>query len=113
MPDYARPIQFGYFMIPNADEPLLDNARELDRLGYDYIGIQDHPYQRTYVETWTLLAMIAAQTSRVKLFPDVLNLAMRPPAVVAKAAASLDLLSGGRFELGLGAGAHAAERQNS
>jgi alkanesulfonate monooxygenase SsuD/methylene tetrahydromethanopterin reductase-like flavin-dependent oxidoreductase (luciferase family) len=105
MPDYARPIQFGYFLIPNADEPLLDTARELDRLGYDYIGVQDHPYHKRYVETWTLLAMIAAQTSRVKLFTDVANLALRPPAVLAKSAATLDLLSGGRFELGLGAGA--------
>jgi alkanesulfonate monooxygenase SsuD/methylene tetrahydromethanopterin reductase-like flavin-dependent oxidoreductase (luciferase family) len=48
--------------------------------------------------------MIAAITSRVGLFPDVANLPLRPPAVLAKAAASLDLLSGGRVELGLGAG---------
>jgi alkanesulfonate monooxygenase SsuD/methylene tetrahydromethanopterin reductase-like flavin-dependent oxidoreductase (luciferase family) len=48
--------------------------------------------------------MIAATTSRVGLFPDVANLPLRPPAVMAKAAATIDLLSGGRFELGLGAG---------
>jgi len=54
--------------------------------------------------TWTLLSMVAATTSRVGLFPDVANLPLRPPAVLAKAAASLDVLSGGRFELGLGAG---------
>jgi alkanesulfonate monooxygenase SsuD/methylene tetrahydromethanopterin reductase-like flavin-dependent oxidoreductase (luciferase family) len=48
--------------------------------------------------------MIAATTSRIGLFPDVANLPLRPPAVMAKAAASIDLLSGGRFELGLGAG---------
>jgi alkanesulfonate monooxygenase SsuD/methylene tetrahydromethanopterin reductase-like flavin-dependent oxidoreductase (luciferase family) len=105
MPDYGRPIQFGYFLVPYAAEPLLEKARELDRLGYDYIGIQDHPYQPRYVETWTLLSMIAAQTERVRLFTDVANLALREPAVLGKAAATLDLLSGGRFELGLGAGA--------
>lgn len=104
MTDFGRPIQFGYFLVPNADEPLLDLAVEVERLGYDCIGIQDHPYQRRYVDTWTLLSMIAARTSRVTLFPDVANLALRPPAVLAKAAASLDLLSGGRFELGLGGG---------
>jgi alkanesulfonate monooxygenase SsuD/methylene tetrahydromethanopterin reductase-like flavin-dependent oxidoreductase (luciferase family) len=49
--------------------------------------------------------MIAARTSRVGLFPDVACLPLRPPAVLAKAAASLDVLSGGRVELGLGAGA--------
>jgi alkanesulfonate monooxygenase SsuD/methylene tetrahydromethanopterin reductase-like flavin-dependent oxidoreductase (luciferase family) len=48
--------------------------------------------------------MIAAGTSRVGLFPAVANLPLRPPAVMAKTAASIDVLSGGRFELGLGAG---------
>ena len=104
MPDYGRPIKFGYFLIPNADAPLLSQAQEAERLGLDYIGIQDHPYQRRFVDTFTLLSMIAATTSRIGLFPDVANLPLRPPAVLAKAAASIDVLSGGRFELGLGAG---------
>ncbi len=105
MTDYGRQVRFGYFLIPNAADPLLATAREVERLGLDYIGVQDHPYQRRFVDTWTLLAMIAAATSRVGLFPDVANLPLRPPAVLAKAAGSLDVLSGGRVELGLGAGA--------
>ena len=104
MTDNARPIKFGYFLIPNADAPLLSIAQEAERLGLDYIAVQDHPYQRRFVDTWTLLSMIAATTSRIGLFPDVANLPLRPPAVLAKAAASIDVLSGGRFELGLGAG---------
>lgn len=104
MTDYGREVRFGYFLIPNAADPLLATAQEVERLGLDYIGVQDHPYQRRYVDTWTLLAMIAATTARVRVFPDVANLPLRPPAVLAKAAASLDRLSGGRFELGLGAG---------
>jgi alkanesulfonate monooxygenase SsuD/methylene tetrahydromethanopterin reductase-like flavin-dependent oxidoreductase (luciferase family) len=104
MTDYGREVRFGYFLIPNATDALLPTAQEVERLGLDYIGIQDHPYQRRFVDTWTLLAMIAATTARVGLFPDVANLPLRPPAVLAKAAASLDVLSGGRFELGLGAG---------
>lgn len=104
MPDYGRAVKFGYFLIPNADSPLLSLAQEAERLGLDYVAIQDHPYQRRFVDTWTLLSMIAATTSRIGLFPDVANLPLRPPAVMAKAAASIDLLSGGRFELGLGAG---------
>ena len=99
-----RQIKFGYFLIPNAGAPLLSIAQEVERLGLDYIAVQDHPYQRRFVDTWTLLSMIAATTSRIGLFPDVANLPLRPPAVLAKAAASIDLLSGGRFELGLGAG---------
>jgi alkanesulfonate monooxygenase SsuD/methylene tetrahydromethanopterin reductase-like flavin-dependent oxidoreductase (luciferase family) len=104
MPDHGRDVKFGFFLVPNAADPLLATARRIEALGLDYIGIQDHPYQRRYVDTWTLLAMIAGQTSRVGLFPDVANLPLRPPAVLAKAAASLDVLSGGRVELGLGAG---------
>jgi alkanesulfonate monooxygenase SsuD/methylene tetrahydromethanopterin reductase-like flavin-dependent oxidoreductase (luciferase family) len=99
-----REVRFGYFLIPNAADPLLATAQEVERLGLDYIGVQDHPYQRRFVDTWTLLSMIAATTSRVGVFPDVACLPLRPPAVLAKAAASLDVLSGGRLELGLGAG---------
>jgi alkanesulfonate monooxygenase SsuD/methylene tetrahydromethanopterin reductase-like flavin-dependent oxidoreductase (luciferase family) len=104
MPDYGRYVTFGYFLIPNAADPLLDSAREIEARGLDWIGIQDHPYQRRFVDTWTLLGAIAAVTARVGFFPDVANLPLRPPAVMAKAAASLDVLSGGRFELALGAG---------
>jgi alkanesulfonate monooxygenase SsuD/methylene tetrahydromethanopterin reductase-like flavin-dependent oxidoreductase (luciferase family) len=105
MPDHGREVRFGYFLVPDAGAPLLATARQVERLGLDYVGVQDHPYQRRFVDTWTLLAMIAGSTGRVGLFPDVANLPLRPPAVLAKAAASLDVLSGGRVELGLGAGA--------
>ncbi|HEX3206381.1 MAG TPA: LLM class flavin-dependent oxidoreductase [Propionibacteriaceae bacterium] len=104
MPDYGHDVTFGYFLIPNAADPLLDTAREIEARGLDWIGVQDHPYQRRFVDTWTLLGAIAAVTARVGFFPDVANLPLRPPAVMAKAAASLDVLSGGRFELALGAG---------
>jgi len=97
----------GVFVVPEADRAgaVLEQVRLADREGLDLVGIQDHPYQRRFLDTWTLLAWLAGQTQRVRLFTDVANLPLRPPAVLAKAAASLDLLSGGRFELGLGAGA--------
>ena len=104
MPPQDRTLRFGYFLIPNAASPLLSLAQDAERLGLDYIAVQDHPYQRRFVDTWSLLSMIAATTSRIGLFPDVANLPLRPPALMAKAAASIDVLSGGRFELGLGAG---------
>jgi alkanesulfonate monooxygenase SsuD/methylene tetrahydromethanopterin reductase-like flavin-dependent oxidoreductase (luciferase family) len=104
VPDYGRDLTFGYFLIPNAADPLLDTARDIEARGLDWIGVQDHPYQRRFVDTWTLLGALAAVTTRVGFFPDVANLPLRPPAITAKAAASLDVLSGGRFELGLGAG---------
>jgi alkanesulfonate monooxygenase SsuD/methylene tetrahydromethanopterin reductase-like flavin-dependent oxidoreductase (luciferase family) len=104
MPDYGRDLTFGYFLIPNAADPLLDLAREIESRGLDWVGVQDHPYQRRFVDTWILLAAIAAATTRIGFFPDVANLPLRQPAVMGKSAASLDVLSGGRFELGLGAG---------
>src|SRR5512132_3853622 len=103
----GAPTQFGISLVPATDD--LDRIRELvgvaDRAGLDLVGVQDHPYQRRFLDTWTLLSYAAARTARVRLVPDVANLPLRQPAVLAKAAASLDVLSGGRVELGLGAGA--------
>ncbi len=82
-----------------------EQAAIADELGLDLVGIQDHPYQWRYLETWALIADLFARTERVRFFPDVANLPLRGPAMIAKQAASLDVLSGGRFELGLGAGA--------
>jgi alkanesulfonate monooxygenase SsuD/methylene tetrahydromethanopterin reductase-like flavin-dependent oxidoreductase (luciferase family) len=104
--DYGQPLEFGYFLDPDAGDPhgVLATARRLERLGYDLVGVQDHPYQPRHLDTLSLLATVLAQTETVRVFADVGNLPLRPPAVLAKAAATLDLLSGGRFELGIGAG---------
>ena len=75
-----------------------------ERTGFDLVGIQDHPYQRRFLDTFALIADLLARTSRLRFFPDVASLPMRPPTMLAKAAASLDVMSGGRFELGIGAG---------
>lgn len=107
MPDYGRPVRFGVFPTPEASalDEVLALARVADEERLDYVGIQDHPYQRRFLDTWMLMATVLARTEHVRVFPDVANLPLRPPAVLAKSAASLDVLSGGRFELGLGAGA--------
>src|SRR5260370_5253224 len=76
-----------------------------DELGLDLIAVQDHPYQWRFLDALTLLTAIAVQTKRIRVLPDVVNLQLRPPAVLAKWAASLDVMTGGRVELGLGAGA--------
>jgi len=72
--------------------------------GLDVVGIQDHPYQRRFLDTFTLIADLLARTARLRFFPDVANLPLREPTMLAKAAVSLDVMSGGRFELGIGAG---------
>jgi alkanesulfonate monooxygenase SsuD/methylene tetrahydromethanopterin reductase-like flavin-dependent oxidoreductase (luciferase family) len=51
-----------------------------------------------------LIADLAARTERIRFFPDVANLPLRGPVMIAKAAASVDVMSGGRLELGIGAG---------
>jgi alkanesulfonate monooxygenase SsuD/methylene tetrahydromethanopterin reductase-like flavin-dependent oxidoreductase (luciferase family) len=102
-----RKLEFGVSIVPAADE--LDAARAIVRAaedgGLDLVGIQDHPYQRRFLDTFALIATLLAETERLRFFTDVANLPLRPPATMAKAAATLDRLSGGRFELGLGAGA--------
>ena len=108
----AQPLQFGIFPTPLAESAhdVVRLAKHADDAGFQLVGIQDHPYQRRFLDTFTLIAFVLAQTSRVTVFPDVANLPLRPARMIAKAAASLDILSGGRFELGLGAGsAHAAD----
>ena len=103
---WLRPL-FGVNVDPEAREldRALRIARMADELGLDLVGIQDHPYNGGFVDTWTLLAALGVSTRRVRLLPNVLDLPLRPPAMLAKAAATLDLLTGGRVELGLGAGA--------
>lgn len=107
MTDYGHELGFGAFLTPGsaAPERVVGLAGVCEEVGLDLVTFQDHPYQPAFLDTWTLLSYVAARTERVRLSANVLNLPLRPPAVVARAAASLDLLSGGRFELGLGAGA--------
>jgi alkanesulfonate monooxygenase SsuD/methylene tetrahydromethanopterin reductase-like flavin-dependent oxidoreductase (luciferase family) len=108
MPDYGHKIHFAYFLSPDADDPegVLETADLAERLGYDLLGVQDHPYQRAHLDSLALLGVILARTERIRVFQAVGNLPLRPPAMFAKAAATLDLLSGGRFEAGLGGGGY-------
>ncbi len=99
-------LEFGFFPIPEAASypDLVKQVDVAERRGLDLIGIQDHPYQRRYLDTFALISDLMARTERLRFFPDVANVPLRPPAMLAKLGASLDVMSGGRFELGLGAG---------
>jgi alkanesulfonate monooxygenase SsuD/methylene tetrahydromethanopterin reductase-like flavin-dependent oxidoreductase (luciferase family) len=107
MTDYGHDLLFGTFVTPTAATPqqVIDLAPTADRSSLDLVTFQDHPYQSAYLDTWTLPSFIAAPTERIHVSGNVLSLPLRPPAVLARAAASLDILSNGRFELGIGAGA--------
>lgn len=99
-------LSFGLSIDPSA--AAADVAFRLadlaDTAGYDLVGIQDHPYQPGFFDTWTLLTALAMRTRRVSFTPDVSSLALRPPAMLFKAASSLQILSGGRVILGVGSG---------
>jgi alkanesulfonate monooxygenase SsuD/methylene tetrahydromethanopterin reductase-like flavin-dependent oxidoreductase (luciferase family) len=99
--DYGRDLSFGISVLPDAGE--LGLARRLavraDEVGLDLVGIQDHPYQRRFVDTFALIADLLARTQRISVFPDVANLPLRGAAMLAKAAASPDVLSDGTSEI--------------
>ncbi|ABL82876.1 MULTISPECIES: LLM class flavin-dependent oxidoreductase [unclassified Nocardioides] len=105
--DYGHDLIFGTFVTPT-NHPVhhaVEQAVVADRAGLDLVTFQDHPYVAKFHDTSTLLAYAAARTERIHLSANVTNLPLRPPAVLARAIATLDLLSGGRIELGIGAGA--------
>lgn len=106
MTTYGHDLQFGIFATPVA-EPAghgVELAMVAEEAGLDLITYQDHPYNPQFLDTWTLLSVAASQTNRIHLAGNVLNLPLRDPVELARAVATLDRLSGGRIELGLGAG---------
>lgn len=106
MSDYGHDLLFGTFVTPTSRHPqqAVALAQASERAGLDLATFQDHPYQPAFLDTWTLMSYAAARTERIHLSANVINLPLRPPAVLARSVASLDLLSGGRVELALGAG---------
>ncbi|GAA4579832.1 LLM class flavin-dependent oxidoreductase [Micromonospora coerulea] len=109
MTDHGHPITFGVSLDPSADR--LAETRRLASTavdgGFDLLAVQDHPYQPGHLDTWTMISHLAAETDRISFLTDVADLQLRPPAMLAKAAASLGVLTGGRVVLGVGGGASA------
>src|SRR2546423_11758156 len=101
-----NPPLFGLNIDPSAKnlELAYNLAQLADSTKLDFISIQDHPYNANFFDTWTLLTFLGARTQNMRLLTNVVNLPLRPPAMLAKAAAALDILTDGRVELGLGAG---------
>ncbi len=107
MTDYGHELEFGLFPSPDAAraQHVLELAAVAEVSGLDLVTVQDHPYQARHLDAWTLLSVIAARTSAVRVALNVANLPLRNPVVLAGSVASLDVLSGGRVELGIGTGA--------
>ncbi len=88
-------------------------VQECERLGYDSVWLDDHLMYKdsAILECWTTLSALAASTSRIRLGTMVTCLAHHNPALLAKSAATLDVISNGRLELGIGAGVQETEHQ--
>lgn len=103
----SRP-SFGVFILQDAPWPtLLERARRAEAMGFDTIWVADHfvnPYapRADWFEGWTLLAGLAASTTAIRLGPLVASVTLRHPALLARAAMTVDHISGGRLELGIG-----------
>ena len=114
-PTTGRPLKVG-IQLPEVEREvrwaeLLDMTRAIEALGFDSVWVGEHLLYRWPDraargpwETWTVLAAIAASTSRIELGPLVACTNFHNPALLAKQAAAIDEVSGGRFVLGLGAG---------
>ena len=103
-----KPFRFGVIAENvRTHEDLVSVARRAEELGYDIILIRDHLVEDPFsnqLAPIAALATVAAVTETLRIGTLVLANDYRHPAVLAKEAATLDVLSGGRFELGLGAG---------
>jgi probable F420-dependent oxidoreductase len=87
---------------PVGPREIVDTARRAEAAGFAGLVLPDHLVEQH--APVPVLAMVAATTERLRIMPFVLNTGLRHPAVVAQDLASLDVLSGGRLEIGLGAG---------
>ena len=111
----TRPLRFGVQAGPT-DTPYAtrrDYWREAERLGYDWASVGDHFMPNPifgardtdpWNEAWTTLAALAEATTRIRVGVLVTSVGYRHPALLAKMAATLDVISGGRLEFGIGAG---------
>lgn len=101
-------LWFALDINPTANhiEDIFTRAQLADELGFDLVTAQDHPYNRHFLDTWTMLTAVAMKTQRVRIGTNVANLPLRPPAMLAKQVASLSILANREIELGLGAGAY-------
>lgn len=97
MTNYGHPPLFGVILTPDSDAPerTVDLAVQAEKDGLDLVSVADHPYHPAFMDSRTLLNWVAAVTKSVTVMPNVANLSLRPPAGLARSAATFDLLSRG------------------
>ncbi|HEY7915487.1 MAG TPA: TIGR03560 family F420-dependent LLM class oxidoreductase [Acidimicrobiales bacterium] len=116
----GRAVEFGVY-VPQVSltyPQVIERARAAEQAGFDSLWLYDHLYSPGQpdlpsLEGWTLAAYLLAQTERLRVGHLVLCNNFRHPSLLAKMAATLDVLSGGRLELGIGSGSVGTEHQQS
>ena len=104
-----HPLRFGIITIQNLTWPtLVEHWKHIESLGYDSVWVGDHflnPHniEENWFDGWTLLAALATQTSTISIGTLVTNIIYRNPALIARQAQTLDHISQGRLQLGIGA----------
>jgi F420-dependent oxidoreductase-like protein len=113
-------VEFGVYLpqVSLAYPQMIERARVAEGVGFDSFWLYDHLYSpgqpdRPSLEGWTLATYLLAQTSRIRVGHLVLCNNFRHPALLAKMATTLDVLSGGRLELGIGSGSVPVEHEQS
>ena len=106
----SKGLRFQVLILPSLSwESLLARFQKVEDLGFDLAVAGDHfvdwtDPSRPWFEVWTMLAAVAQATSHVRIATCVAQIPLRPPAMCARLALSMDHISNGRFELGLGLG---------
>ncbi|MFX0183683.1 MAG: LLM class flavin-dependent oxidoreductase [Candidatus Hodarchaeota archaeon] len=108
-----KPLQLGVITIQNVQwKELVRRWKFIDNAGFDSLWVADHfthwkEKEMTFFECWTTLCGMACETSRIRIGTAVTNMLWRHPAWIAKQALTVDHMSNGRLDLGLGAGGSA------
>lgn len=108
----APTLRFGVLTFQALSYPaLLDDVRFVESIGLDFVWLGDQTYPETQpiLEAWTSLAALAAGTERIRIGTSVTNVAMRNPMILARQALTVDQISKGRLDVGLGAGWYEVE----
>src|SRR2546430_7237267 len=102
MADYGHDLVFGTFLTPQNADPHapVALARLSEQAGLDLVTFQDHPYQPAFLDTWTLLSYVAAQTAKVKLSGNVINPRFGCPRTLPSKQPALTSLSTARSSSG-------------
>jgi alkanesulfonate monooxygenase SsuD/methylene tetrahydromethanopterin reductase-like flavin-dependent oxidoreductase (luciferase family) len=105
-----KELRFGVITLRNVSwAQVTERWQSIETLGFDSVWVADHfvdftQPSRPWFEAWTLLAGLATQTSRIRIGALITAIAFRNPAFLARQALTVDHLSHGRLELGLGTG---------